>query len=55
MNNAGILRDKSLLKMEESDWDTVLEVNLKGAWIGMQVLLAAMKAKTSLFVRRQTG
>ena len=30
INNAGILRDKTLFNMEESDWDAVLAVHLKG-------------------------
>ena len=32
VNNAGFCRDKSILKMQESDWDAVLDTNLKGAW-----------------------
>jgi NAD(P)-dependent dehydrogenase (short-subunit alcohol dehydrogenase family)/acyl dehydratase/putative sterol carrier protein len=32
VNNAGILRDKSLLKMEEAMFDMVLAVHLKGTW-----------------------
>ena len=32
VNNAGILRDKSLHKMSEEDWDLVYQVHLKGAY-----------------------
>ncbi len=32
VNNAGITRDTLILRMEESDWDAVLAVNLKGAF-----------------------
>lgn len=32
VNNAGITRDKLILKMEESDFDDVIDVNLKGAF-----------------------
>jgi len=32
INNAGILRDKSFMKMEEEDWDKVLAVHVKGAF-----------------------
>ncbi|GAF97279.1 unnamed protein product, partial [marine sediment metagenome] len=32
VNNAGITRDKLILRMSEEDWDTVLNVNLKGAF-----------------------
>lgn len=30
VNNAGILRDRTLFKMEEEDWDAVVDVHLKG-------------------------
>jgi NAD(P)-dependent dehydrogenase (short-subunit alcohol dehydrogenase family) len=30
VNNAGILRDRVLVNMSESDWDSVMEVHLKG-------------------------
>ena len=30
VNNAGILRDKMLFNMDESDWDDVIKVHLKG-------------------------
>jgi NAD(P)-dependent dehydrogenase (short-subunit alcohol dehydrogenase family) len=30
INNAGILRDKTIYNMEESDWDAVIAVHLKG-------------------------
>jgi NAD(P)-dependent dehydrogenase (short-subunit alcohol dehydrogenase family) len=33
VNNAGILRDKTLLKMEESLWDDVVTVHLKGTFL----------------------
>jgi NAD(P)-dependent dehydrogenase (short-subunit alcohol dehydrogenase family) len=32
VNNAGILRDKSVVKMDESDFDAVLGVHLKGSF-----------------------
>lgn len=32
VNNAGITRDNLLLRMKESDWDAVLNINLKGAF-----------------------
>mmetsp|Transcript_28398 Transcript_28398/g.90401 ORF Transcript_28398/g.90401 Transcript_28398/m.90401 type:complete len:303 (-) Transcript_28398:26-934(-) len=32
INNAGILRDVTLRKMTEKDWDAVYEVHMKGAW-----------------------
>jgi NAD(P)-dependent dehydrogenase (short-subunit alcohol dehydrogenase family) len=32
VNNAGILRDKTLAKMEEGEWDSVIAVHLKGTY-----------------------
>jgi len=32
INNAGILRDKSFIKMTENDWDQVTSVHLRGAY-----------------------
>ncbi len=32
VNNAGITRDMLIMRMEEADWDAVLNVNLKGAF-----------------------
>ena len=45
VNNAGVFRDRTLLKLSDEDWDRVLDVNLKSAWLGMQVLIPGMKAK----------
>ncbi|QEO14989.1 SDR family oxidoreductase [Agromyces intestinalis] len=33
VNNAGILRDNLLFKMSEADWDAVLNVHLRGAFL----------------------
>jgi 3-oxoacyl-[acyl-carrier protein] reductase len=32
VNNAGITRDQLILRMKEEDWDSVIDINLKGAW-----------------------
>jgi 3-oxoacyl-[acyl-carrier protein] reductase len=32
VNNAGVVRDNLLYKMTDSDWDTVMDVHLKGAF-----------------------
>ncbi len=42
VNNAGITRDGLLLVMEEDDWDAVLEVNLKGAFLMSKAVLRGM-------------
>ncbi|HAD81209.1 MAG: 3-oxoacyl-[acyl-carrier-protein] reductase [Candidatus Edwardsbacteria bacterium RIFOXYD12_FULL_50_11] len=33
VNNAGVTRDNLMMRMEEKDWDLVLDVNLKGAFL----------------------
>ncbi|KAF0181034.1 MAG: 3-oxoacyl-acyl-carrier protein reductase [Nitrospirae bacterium] len=33
VNNAGITRDGLLMRMKEEDWDAVLNINLKGAFL----------------------
>ena len=43
INNAGILRDKSFIKMEESNWDAVVGVHLKGAYCVTQPAFAIMR------------
>lgn len=44
INNAGILRDKSFLKMSEAEWDLVIAVHLKGAFCVTQPAVRLMKA-----------
>jgi NAD(P)-dependent dehydrogenase (short-subunit alcohol dehydrogenase family) len=43
INNAGILRDKTLLKMDLTMWDAVIEVHLKGTFLCTQAAAARMK------------
>jgi len=45
INNAGILRDKSFLKMEPETWQTVLDVHLNGAYNVTRPAFAVMKEK----------
>jgi len=45
INNAGILRDKSFLKMEPENWNAVLDVHLNGAYHVTRPAFTAMKAK----------
>jgi 3-oxoacyl-[acyl-carrier protein] reductase len=42
VNNAGITRDRLLPRMTEEEWDTVLSVNLKGAFNTMRVVARTM-------------
>jgi 3-hydroxy-3-methylglutaryl CoA synthase/NAD(P)-dependent dehydrogenase (short-subunit alcohol dehydrogenase family)/putative sterol carrier protein len=43
INNAGILRDKSFLKMEPENWKAVLDVHLNGAYYVTRPAMAVMK------------
>ncbi|MCM8815971.1 MAG: 3-oxoacyl-[acyl-carrier-protein] reductase [Candidatus Omnitrophica bacterium] len=38
VNNAGITRDALILRMKEEDWDKVIEVNLKGAFLCSKII-----------------
>lgn len=42
VNNAGVLRDNLLFKMSESDWDTVMNVHLRGAFLMSKACQAHM-------------
>ncbi|MCM8785361.1 MAG: 3-oxoacyl-[acyl-carrier-protein] reductase [Candidatus Omnitrophica bacterium] len=38
INNAGITRDKLIFRMSEKEWDEVLNVNLKGAFLCSKII-----------------
>jgi len=42
VNNAGITRDSLVLRMREEDWDTVIDVNLKGVFLCAKEAIKAM-------------
>ncbi len=42
INNAGVTRDTLLMRMNEDQWDTVLNINLKGAFHGMKAAIRPM-------------
>ena len=42
VNNAGVLRDNLLFKMTEDDWDTVMSVHLRGAFLMTRAVQAHM-------------
>src|SRR5438067_4542690 len=42
VNNAGVTRDALLLRMKHSDWDTVLQTNLSGAFFCTQAAIGSM-------------
>jgi len=43
INNAGITRDRSLLKMEDKEWSDVLDVNLTGVFNCVKEVAPSMK------------
>ena len=43
INNAGIIRDSSFLKMNEEEWDSVINVNLKSLFIVTKSVVPHMK------------
>ena len=45
VNNAGIIRDGFAANLSERDWDQVLDVNLKGAFLCCQAVFPVMKEK----------
>jgi 3-oxoacyl-[acyl-carrier protein] reductase len=47
VNNAGITRDGLLLRMDEGDWDVVLDTNLKGAFLCTRAALKGMLKQRS--------
>ncbi len=51
VNNAGITRDMLMMRMSESDWDAVLDTNLKGAYLCSKAALRPMlKAKAGRII-----
>ncbi|MDO9390182.1 MAG: 3-oxoacyl-[acyl-carrier-protein] reductase [bacterium] len=48
INNAGVTRDNLMMRMEEKDWDLVLDVNLKGAFL-------LTKAVTRIMMKQRYG
>jgi 3-oxoacyl-[acyl-carrier protein] reductase len=47
VNNAGLTRDNILLRLTESDWDTVLDANLKGAFFTTKAVVKGMMKRRS--------
>jgi 3-oxoacyl-[acyl-carrier protein] reductase len=43
INNAGILRDKSFMKMSQAEWDAVINVNLSSLFTTTQAVLPYMR------------
>lgn len=47
VNNAGIIRDNLISNISEQDWDQVLDVNLKGAFLCCQAVFPTLKNQRS--------
>ncbi len=45
VNNAGTTRDNLIMMMKEEDWDLVLSINLKGAWLCSKAAVKSMFRK----------
>jgi len=45
VNNAGITRDGLMARMKEEDWDSVLDTNLKGAFLCSKAVMRSMMKK----------
>ncbi|MCP4911397.1 MAG: SDR family oxidoreductase [Bacteroidetes bacterium] len=43
INNAGIIRDRSLLKMTRDEWDSVIDVNINSLYVTTKAVLPHMK------------
>jgi 3-oxoacyl-[acyl-carrier protein] reductase len=48
VNNAGVTRDGLMIRMDEKDWDLVLDINLKGAFL-------ATKAAARVMMKQRSG
>jgi 3-oxoacyl-[acyl-carrier protein] reductase len=46
VNNAGIVRDGVIWRLSVDDFDAVVDVNLKGAWIGTKVAVETMRRQS---------
>lgn len=47
VNNAGVTRDGLILRMKDDDWDTVLDINLKGAFLCTRAVARLMTKQRS--------
>jgi NAD(P)-dependent dehydrogenase (short-subunit alcohol dehydrogenase family) len=50
VNNAGLFQRRPVLELEEADWDTLLDVNLKGAFFCAQAAARAMVGRGGVIV-----
>lgn len=43
INNAGVIRDRSFMKMSKDEWDTVMNINLTGMFVVTKAVFPIMK------------
>lgn len=55
VNNAGFLRDRMLVNLDEDDWDAVLRVHLKGHFLTLRHAAAHWRAETKAAAHRPRG
>jgi 3-oxoacyl-[acyl-carrier protein] reductase len=48
VNNAGVTQDQLIVRMKDEDWDRIIEVNLRGAFL-------MTRATTKVLVRQKSG
>ncbi|MFC0414557.1 SDR family NAD(P)-dependent oxidoreductase [Cytobacillus solani] len=54
-NNAGVIRRKSVVDLEESDWDLVIDVSLKGAYLLSKYLIPLMEVNGGSIINTGSG
>jgi cyclopentanol dehydrogenase len=45
VNNAGIANVKGIEETSEEEWDSIVNINQKGVWLGMKAAVAAMRRR----------
>ena len=55
VNNAGILRDHTLLKMTDEEWQAVINTHLHGTWLGCQIMQPLLAKKEGSIVNTSSS
>lgn len=54
-NNAGIIRRKTVVDLEEADWDAVINVSLKGVYLLSKYLIPLMRGNGGSIINTGSG
>ncbi len=55
-NNAGVSKRKNIVELKEKDWDTVLDINLKGIYlVSRHVIPLMIEARTGSIINTGSG